>query len=430
MYALVNSASMDVGRYQTRFNLIQGLFVLSAFLAPLEIKLVANLTVYDILTLGIGLMLITTETKSIRLPGTVLKIAFFVFLLFAMASAYRSTYPLEALTQTIQFAFIFFVQLPVILSVVKTKSLLKASLIMYLLGTLVLMVWAMVTQQDSGFHHRIRTFHSDNPNPLGYATAYMLPFVLHFMFEKWRQGKFVSVILLAPLIFYPMIWALTASGSRSSTVSTLAALIMFLSFRGGFEINLKMLLRILFVILIIACLGYVIASSDYFPAILWERIERTMAMETTLIDDRKRLAIAGWRAFVDSPFIGVGLDNFRYVATHYDVPLVTPQSPHNLWLQFLAQIGIVGTLAFLVIIVYWMLWLFRAQRAAISPSQRELFWAFIASFSAIMMLFMFVPIMIQRQYWLIYGLGIVAISCFEAGLVLVGKTTEINQDSD
>jgi hypothetical protein len=52
--------------------------------------------------------------------------------------------------------------------------------------------------------------------------------------------------------------------------------------------------------------------------------------------------------------------------------------------------------------------LFWIQRAAAERSDRELLAAFLAGMMAIMTIHMFIPLMLQRQYWLIYGLGLAA----------------------
>ena len=133
-------------------------------------------------------------------------------------------------------------------------------------------------------------------------------------------------------------------------------------------------------------------------------------MEDSLTRDRTDLAMAGWLAFVESPLVGVGFDNFRYLSREY-VPSASNQTPHNLWIQMLCQIGLAGTLAFLFLIVAWLALLWRAQKATPDRRERELLWAFIASMLAIMVQYMFGPIMIQREYWLIYGLGLALALC-------------------
>ncbi len=407
MPTLVNSASLVSDWYRSRLGVVQLLFLVSVVLAPLELRLVASFTVYDLLTMVIAVLVISSEPRALKFPPVEFLIAVYIFLLFTLLSAFRAPYPWEALTQTLQFFFIFFIQLPVILTVVKSPSLLRWSLLLLLVGTLIVTVWAMIYQQE-GFHHRLRTFSSENPNRLGYPTAYMLPFLLFFLFDYWRRRRFLTVLFILSVL-YAMIWALTASGSRSATAGTLVALMVFLTFRHGFGIHLKILFRAFLIAIVIGGISYLFYQSNYFPSILHERIERTFMHEDSLIQDRMRLAKAGWHAFLESPLLGVGLDNFRYVATRYNVPMVTDQVPHNLWLQFMAHIGLIGALAFLMLIIFWLLRVFWAQRLANNQSHRELLWAFIASMGAIMIIFMFVPLMIHRHYWLIYGLGLAAV---------------------
>lgn len=419
MLTLVNPASLSADCYRSRLGLVQSLFLVSVVLAPLELRLVASFTVYDLLIIVIALLVISSGPRALKFPPVEFLAALYIFLLFALLSVFRAPYPWEALTQTLQFFFIFFIQLPVILTVVKSPSVLRWSLLLLLVGTLIVTIWAMIYQQE-GYHHRLRSFSSDNSNRLGYPSAYMLPFLLCLLFDNWRKRRLFSILFFL-LALYSFMWALTTSGSRSATVGTMVALMTFLTFRHGLYINIKFLLRAFFILIMTGTCSYLLYQSNYFPGILRERIARTLMFDDSLIGDRTRLAIAGWRAFIDSPFVGVGLDNFRYVATRYNVPSVSEQVPHNLWIQFLAQIGLIGTLAFAALIGFWLLRIFLNQRVTYSQSQRDILWAFIASMAGIMTILMFIPLMIHRHYWLIYGLGLAA--AFSSGEILIPKVS-------
>ena len=386
-----------------RLDLVELLFLLSVLLAPLELKIVTSLTVYDLVTAGIAFLIFVGPRCLEFLPFKVILVVYF-FLLFALLSTFRATHPVESLTQIMQFAFIFFVQLPVILTLTKSQFILRTSLYLFLIGGLAGAGWAMIFQQAQGAG-RVLTFYSDNPNRLGYPTAYLLPFTLFFFSDNWRRKRYLLALVFTLPVFYILIWALAASASRSATLGTLVALMIFLSFRQGFKIDLRVPLRILFAAITIGLVGYLLYQANYFPNTLRERVERTLAFEETLVQDRTRLAVAGWRSFLESPFIGVGLDNFRYVAKEYE-PSATNQLPHNIWIQFLAQIGLIGTLMFFILIVTWFVSLFRAQHIINQRSLRELLWAQIASMAAVMTIYLFLPIMDQRQYWLLYGLGL------------------------
>ena len=286
---------------------------------------------------------------------------------------------------------------------VRSPFMFRASLVLFLCGSLVGIFSAFVAGQVQGAG-RTLIFYSDNPNRLGYPTAYLLPIILYLLIDTPRSKRVLAAILAMPA-FYLMIWALAASGSRSASVAAPLALVAFLAFHPGLRINLKTALRFTLVVASMALLAYWFYESDFFPPTLRTRIERTFRQEESLTQDRLSLADAGWREFEESPLVGVGLDNFRYVARRY-VSQTTDQLPHNMWLQFLAQIGLVGTLGFLAVVVGWFVILFQAQRATRQRWQRKMLWAFLASMFAILTIYMFVPIMIERHYWLIFGLGL------------------------
>ncbi|MFZ2407590.1 MAG: O-antigen ligase family protein [Methylobacter sp.] len=429
MLATANSSVLTVEHNPARFNLAQSLFLISVVLAPLELKLAGSFTVYDVLVMGIGLLLMSTEAKELKFPPFEFMAAVYVFLLFALLSAFRATFPLESLTQVLQFTFIFFIQIPVILTVVRSQSMLRWSLLSLLVGSLIMTGWAMYFQEE-GFHHRMRTFASENSNRLGYPTSYLSPFLLCFLIDGWRRRHFLMIVFTLCAL-YTLLWGLTASGSRSATVGTLAALMIFFTFRHGLQINLALLMRAFFTIAMLVIISYLFYSSDFFPGILRERIDKTLMFQSSLVNDRTRLAIAGWRGFMQSPWLGVGFDNFRHVATQFNVPMVSNQTPHNIWLQFLAQIGIFGTLAFMFMIGFWFLRLLQCQRMIVDPSQRTILWALIASMCAIMTIFMFIPIMIHRHYWLIYGLGLAAVfSVKNIQLIAVPNSSEPSKPDD
>jgi hypothetical protein len=59
-----------------------------------------------------------------------------------------------------------------------------------------------------------------------------------------------------------------------------------------------------------------------------------------------------------------------------------------------------------VIIGRWFLIMFRSWREDSDQSRHELLAAFIASMTAIMVIYMTTPIMVDRHYWLLFALGL------------------------
>ena len=401
---------LDFDSRRPTLDFVDALFLISAFLVPLDLILAASFTAYDFATVVLAFLILVGARRLQFLPRRFVPAIYF-FLLFAVLGTFRASHPLEAVTQILVFVFIFFAQLPVILTLTKSQFVLRMGLLLFFGGALVDAAWALIFHQVQG-SGRVLTFVSDNPNRLGYPTAYLLPFALYFLFDSWRQKRHLVIVLALP-VFYILIWALAASASRSAAAGTVTGLIVFLSLRSGRKMNLKIVPRILSAVVVIALLSYLLYQTSYFPTTLRTRIDRTLKLEQSLVDDRGRLNIAGWLAFLDSPIIGVGLENFRYVAKEY-LPIATNQPPHNIWIQFLSQIGLFGTLAFLALMIYWFLMVFKARYLTNDNSLRELLAAFIASMTAIMTIYLFLPIMDQRQYWMLYGLGLaVALSLGE-----------------
>jgi O-antigen ligase len=289
---------------------------------------------------------------------------------------------------------------------------------MLILGYLSVVVIAML--QSSQVAHRVLPFYNtQNPNALGIPTILLLPFVAYFGVDQWRKGRRLAVLLVGGGVAYVMVWALNASASRGATFATAVSLTVYILFRDGFNLGPKVMLRTGVVILGIGTLAVIIYGTNLFPSTLKSRIEGTFSgaqVQHSVADDRVALDKAGLNEFFSSPFVGTGFDNFRYVSQFYD-DNATFHDPHNVWVQFLAQTGIIGAIAFLFIIARWFIFMFRTQSRLKERSRRELLWAFIAAMTGLMVHSMLAPLVLQRHYWLLYGLGIsAALVCWEETL--------------
>jgi O-antigen ligase len=390
------------------FDLPERLFVAASFLAPRNLFVLRSLTVFDIAVVVIAFLMVAGRRRLQPLPRAV-AVSGWVFLLAALVSTFRATLPGEAFTQTAQFAFAWFVLLPVVLTLARSRRVLRWSLLMLVAGSFTTVALAMISPTAQGAD-RILLFFSDNPNRLGYPGAYLLPFVACFLGRWWRTGRRALALAVALPVVYLTLWALAASASRGATVGLIVAVTVYFVLRPHVGAGVSAA-RLLLTGIVTAAAVFLLTRSGLFPFTLGERISRTFdsAERASLIDDRARLASAGLRAFRDSPFVGTGLDNFRHLAPLY-AEGTTLQAPHNLWIQFLAQVGIVGTIAFAWFVVWWFAALLTAHRRALDPRDRDLTWAFVASMAAVMTIFMTTPILNDRHYWLLLGLGIALVT--------------------
>ena len=66
--------------------------------------------------------------------------------------------------------------------------------------------------------------------------------------------------------------------------------------------------------------------------------------------------MSGFRMFLGHPVLGVGVDNFRVVFSHYRVeeavhPAIFQPAAHNTYIEILSGTGLVGFIPFMLIIV-------------------------------------------------------------------------------
>jgi O-antigen ligase len=278
----------------------------------------------------------------------------------------------------------------------------------FILGYLVVVVMSALLEQDLSAGRVVPFYNDGNPNALAIPTVFLVPFVVYFALDQWRKGRRLSVLAATGAALYLLLWALTASASRGATAATIVSLLLFVAFGRGLELW-RVLARIGLVALFVTAAGAGVYWTSAFPDTLKSRIEGSIASEQDqrLSDERAALNRAGVQAFLESPLIGTGFDNFRYVAQFYDDE-ATFHDPHNLLIQFLAQTGLVGAAAVLFIFVRWFVLLVRTQSIAVTRSQRELLWAFVAGMAGLMIHSTVAPLILHRHYWLLYGLGIAA----------------------
>jgi O-antigen ligase len=343
-------------------DLLEILFLVTVFLAPMHLSVFRALTAYDISAAALAFLTLAGPTRMRWIPSS-LRIAGLLLLLAGLFSAFRATYPLEAFNQVLQYGFSLFILLPVVLTLVRSRSTLRAALMMFILGYLVVVGVSALIQETRIAGRALPFFQETNANALAVPTIFLMPFVLHFILDEWRSRRRGWVLLGGGAALYLMLWALTASGSRGSTGATIISVGLFLAWRYERGFSRRVLARIVVTFVALAALGGVLYWTGFF--------------------------------------------HFRYVAQSYDDGAAF-RDPPNLWIQFLAQAGLVAAAAVVFIFARWFMLMFQARSLARTRSDRELLMAFIAAMVGVTAHTMFSPVLVGRFYWLLYGLGMVA----------------------
>jgi O-antigen ligase len=133
---------------------------------------------------------------------------------------------------------------------------------------------------------------------------------------------------------------------------------------------------------------------------------------------RSDIWTVGWRMVRANPIGGVGLGNFQSESVHYllapgaikrsDFIVDTPKVAHNTYLQVLAELGIVGLVPFLMIVITAVLCGLRAARrfaARGDPRMELLARGLVVALLGMLAADFFISEEFSKQLWLLLGLG-------------------------
>jgi putative inorganic carbon (hco3(-)) transporter len=202
------------------------------------------------------------------------------------------------------------------------------------------------------------------PNPYAGYLGYLMPVALSLAIGAlagwWTSGrpKLLLFGLLAATMTFSLLLGIGLSWSRGAWLGAATAIIVVFAFRsrramlvtGGLVLALCVIVLLIGVArLPTAISGRITALSSY---VIGPDLTATEITDQNFsIMERLAHWQAGIRIFNDSPWIGVGIGNYgaayaRYALPHWYEPL---GHAHNLYINFLAETGVLGAAAFLVL---------------------------------------------------------------------------------
>ena len=220
-------------------------------------------------------------------------------------------------------------------------------------------------------HDRVGSFFGDEQKVGGYIFCFYLlitGFLLNFLKPKSKKNNYI--ILLFSLFF---LFSIVATGERSNAMKAIIAFLIFFSFSSNFLLKEK----IISLLSVIVISGFVYSNSEfvklrYGKQLFWklESINHVINFfkdpsfdGTTNNDDFHRaigtkyfqLYASGIAVFKDHPYFGVGNKNYRIVTCPVPWPddwnekYLCNTHPHQVYFEFLAEHGIIGTTILLVV---------------------------------------------------------------------------------
>jgi O-antigen ligase len=228
----------------------------------------------------------------------------------------------------------------------------------------------------------------------------------------FRAGRGAPLIRLAAVATAVLsVAALFETGSRSGAIALGAALVVGVMVAGRWRLPT-------FLGAVALALVIVTTFVAFAPAEIRERIGLLTPGELPAIEGRTTIWQVGVRMVEDQPLQGVGVGNFQAASSQYAVEpglsarselvIDDPQVAHNVYLQVLAELGIVGLALFGGVLAF-------SLRCALAAARRferdgdeamEIFArALIPALVAVLVSDVFASEQFNKLLWLLLGLG-------------------------
>lgn len=243
------------------------------------------------------------------------------------------------------------------------------SVVQYLVGTDLIGVARRADGRITGF---FKDLHQ------GIILLPVLPLACYMLIRQHKKWAAISILLMSA-------WMMTMSGSRGY-LYILILILMGMVFQ--LRLGLKKSLLLLAVPLIAVAIAYPMSHS--LISMKMAQTEQLVKPSSTpfdklngLLSYRLHLWETGMHMFADHPVTGIGTSNFKAAysgyATRADDPFVkSPTHTHNIYVELLAETGMMGLIGLLTI----MLLFYRWYRAA-APTMRAEAWPFALPLMAI-----------------------------------------------
>ena len=213
--------------------------------------------------------------------------------------------------------------------------------------------------------HRVVSFFKDEPIIGGYISGFFF-IILGYLFNSYyyNDNKVQKILIL--LFSVLAITSIFLTGERSNTIKSVFALILFYALNKNFSIKQKFLSFFIFLFIAFSALIY---TNNFIPfekqSFLQNRYGDQFLNNFSSEEKREKffkenvyfnLYRSGINVFKNYPFFGVGTKNYRVetckLKKETDLYYYCITHPHNIYVEFLAEHGLFGTILVLSILFF------------------------------------------------------------------------------
>ena len=213
--------------------------------------------------------------------------------------------------------------------------------------------------------NRIVSFFKDEPIVGGYIAGFFF-IILGYLFNSYyyNDNKVQKILIL--LFSVLAITSIFLTGERSNTIKSVFALILFYALNKNFSIKQKFLSFFIFLFIVFSSLIY---TNNFIPEEKQSFLQNRYGYQflNNFYSEEKRekffkeniyinIYRSGINVFKKYPFFGAGTKNYRVetckLKKETDVYYLCTTHPHNIYVEFLAEHGLFGTILFLSILFF------------------------------------------------------------------------------
>tara|TARA_Y100000590_G_scaffold126880_1_gene145119 strand:- start:1116 stop:2393 length:1278 start_codon:yes stop_codon:yes gene_type:complete len=218
---------------------------------------------------------------------------------------------------------------------------------------------------DVIYGNRIVSFFKDEPIMGGYIFGFffiILGYLFKFYYHDENKVRKVLILLFSVLV----ITSIILTGERSNTLKAIFALILFYIFNKNFSIKQKIFSFLIFSFIVFSSVIYVVnidpsKKQSYFQNRYGSQFLSHFSSEEKREKFFKEniymnIYRSGINVFKNYPVLGVGNKNYRVESCKLEVKnnvyYLCQTHPHNIYIEFLAEHGLFGTILFLSILFF------------------------------------------------------------------------------
>ncbi|MDD5431486.1 MAG: O-antigen ligase family protein [Candidatus Omnitrophica bacterium] len=249
-------------------------------------------------------------------------------------------------------------------------------------------------------------------NDYGCYLAALLPFSVAVFFEALRRkikSKYFFIV-----VFILLFICLMLTVSRGAWFAFLGSILL-----------MSIWVKAIWIIMAVIGIVLLVLNQSFFPY-LRERLSNFFVFSDQSSGDRRMMWEAAFKMFLSKPWLGVGIGTFMFNFKNFvskDYPFTTPYA-HNCYLQIASEIGIIGLLAFLLILGAF----FYKNIKTLNLRSNNYSWYILLATTASVLGYcvqmvvdtIFYSLDLGILFWLLLGLGIAA------SRLTIGKTKNIN----